>query len=127
MKNQDLKLLGMTGKVVAIMAWVLVPWLLGSRHHSDEHNRIFLVQNTIQAFLSIIPNRWLVFSRSSFSFFLILTLLPLDIFLPADFMHVDIFTLMAGLLVAVVMFAPLPLSLIFSRIRFCRGEKLMYA
>ncbi len=106
------------------MAWVLLPWITGMYYHSTGFS---LVQNSIQAFLSIIPNRWLVFSRSSFWVFLILAVLPLNVFLRADFTHVDILTLLACLPVAVVLFAPLPLSLIFSRIRLCRGEKLIYA
>jgi hypothetical protein len=125
MKNHDLKVLGMTGKAIAIIAWLLVPWLLGRRHND---NIIFLTQNSIQAFLSIVPNRWLVFSRSSFCVFLTLALLPLlDVFIPPrDFTQIDFFTLTACLLVGVFLFAPLPLSLIFSRIRFCRGEKFLY-
>jgi hypothetical protein len=128
MKNQDLKVLGFVSKAVAIMVWVLVPWILGPFSHYDRDHRIFLVQNSIQALLSILPNRWLVFSRASFCVFLALALLPFHIFLPLpDLARVDIGSIVLGLLVAFVMFVPLPLSLVLSRVRFRRGEKFVYA
>ena len=127
MSNQFLKWLALVAKIVAIMVWILVPWVLGSYHHYDENHRLYLVQNSIAAVLSLVPNRWLVFSRVSFSIFLLLALLPFDVFLPLSvFRGVDLGLIAAGLAIAFCLFVPLPLSLIFSRIRFRRGERFAY-
>ena len=128
MSNQHLKWLALAGKIVAIAVWIVVPWVLGSYHHYDEHHTVYLVQNSLLAVLSLIPNRWLVFSRTSFVIFLLLTLLPFDVFLPLSvFRGVDFGMIAAGLMMSFCLFAPLPLSLIFSRMRWQRGERFTYA
>jgi hypothetical protein len=128
-KNQNLKLVSIITKVVAILAWVFLPWLAGMYRH---YNTFFFVQNSIQSLLAIIPNRCLVFSRLSFCVFLTLALLPLDWFLfyPPTFTGTDINDIPLIVVVVFVwlfLFTSLPLSLILSRIRFRRGEKFIYA
>jgi hypothetical protein len=78
--------------------------------------------------LSLLPNRWLVFSRASFFIFLLLALLPLDVFFSYSvFKDVNVGLVALGLLMSFGLFAPLPLSLIVSRIRVTRGEDFTYA
>jgi len=128
MSDQHLKWLALAGKMWAIAVWVLVPCIFQDWHHYDEHHAIYLVQNSILAVVSLLPNRWLVFSRPSFFIFLLLALLPLDVFHSYSvFRGVDVGLVALGFLMSLCLFAPLPLSLFFSRIRFRRGAEFTYA
>ena len=77
MTNPSLKSLAWVCKGLAIAGSVVVPLLL---HPRWGVNRIADVQLIGLADLSLIPNRWLVFSRVSFVIFLPLTLFPSQIF-----------------------------------------------
>ena len=79
------------------------------------------------AVLSLIPNRWLVFSRISFVIFLLLTLFPFNIFLHISAYRDLDFGSVAAMIIGVMLFAPLPLSLVLSRMRLRRGNKFTYA
>jgi hypothetical protein len=77
MTNPSLKSLAWVCKGLAIAGSVVVPLLL---HPRWGVNRIADVQLIGLADLSLIPNRWLVFSRASFVLFLLLTLFPFHIY-----------------------------------------------
>jgi hypothetical protein len=80
------------------------------------------------AALSLIPNRWLVFSRISFLIFLILALIPFHIFFESStFRGLDLGSVIGGAIVVSFFFLSLPLSLILSRMRFIRGDKFIFA
>jgi hypothetical protein len=124
MTNPSLKSLSWACKVLAIFISVAVPLIL---HPRWGVNRIADVQIIGSAALSLIPNRWLVFSRISFVIFLLLTLFPFSIFFHfSAFEDFDLGSLIA-MIIAIFFLAPLPLSLVLSRIRFQRGDKFMYA
>jgi hypothetical protein len=125
MTSQSLKLLAWACKVLAVFDSVGLPLLL---HPRWGVNRIADVQLIALAVLSLIPNRWLVFSRISFVTFLLLTLFPFrDYFYISAYRDVDWASLIASIFVAFFVFAPSPLSLILSRMRFRRGDKFTYA
>jgi hypothetical protein len=108
---------------LAIVGSVVVPMILRPRWGV---NRIADVQLIGLAVLSLVPNRWLVLSRTSFVMFLLLTLFPFRIFFDAsDYRNVDLGSVTA-MIIGVLFFAPLPLSLVLSRMRFRRGEKFNY-
>jgi hypothetical protein len=124
MSNQSLKLLAWACKVLAIVGSVVVPLIL--RPHWGI-NRIADVQLIGLAVLSLIPNRWLVFSRISFVIFLLLALFPFR-----DYFHISAYrdldpASVTAMIIGALFFAPLPLSLVLSRMRFQRGDKLIYA
>jgi hypothetical protein len=77
MGNQSLKSLALACKTLAIVVSVVVPMLLG---HRWGVNRIADFQLVGLAVLSLIPNRWLVFSRITFVIFLPLMLFPFRVF-----------------------------------------------
>ena len=81
MNDQPLKWATWVCKIVAIVGNVCVPLIL---HPRWGLNRIADVQLVSLAVLSLIPNRWLVFSRISFVMFLLLTLFPFRIFLESS-------------------------------------------
>lgn len=125
MGNQSLKSLALACKTLAIVVSVVVPMLLG---HRWGVNRIADFQLVGLAVLSLIPNRWLVFSRITFVIFLPLMLFPFRVFFHLSaFKAVDLGLELSGILMAVFLFVPLPLSLVLSRIRFQRGDRLTYA
>ena len=125
MSNQSLKTLALACKTLAIVVSVVVPMLFGHRWGT---NRIADIQLVGLAVLSLIPNLWLVFSRITFVLFLLLTLFPLRVFFHvAAFKGVDLGLVTAGIFVATLLFVPLPLSLILSRMRFQRGDEFAYA
>jgi|SRR6266436_3505448 len=126
MNNQSLKSLAWACKVLAIVGSVVVPlWIL---HPRWGVNRIADVQIVGLAVLSLIPNRWLVFSRISFVAFLLLTLFPFrDFFRISTFSNLDLGSAIGGTIVLSFFFVPLPLSLVLSRMRLLRGDKFMYA
>src|SRR6266403_2668655 len=111
-------------KIIAIFESVGMPLIL---HPRWGVNRIADVQLIGLAVLSLIPNRWLVFSRASFVLFLLLTLFPYNVFFHTSvFRDFDRGSLIA-MIIGVLFFAPLPLSLVLSRMRFLRGDKFTYA
>jgi hypothetical protein len=109
---------------MAIAVSVILPWMMG--HFGI--NPIAGVQAVVLGVLALVPNRWLVFSPVSFTVALLITMFPLRVFwLLSVFRGTDIGLIAAGLMVFFFIFAPLPLSLIFSRMRFRRGERFTYA
>jgi hypothetical protein len=125
MSNQSLKSLALACKTLAIVVSVIVPLLLG---HRWSANRIADVQLVGLAVLSLLPNRWLVFSRMTFVVSLLLALFPFQIlFHVSAFKGVDLGLVLPGICMAVLLFVPLPLSLVLSRMRFQRGERFTYA
>ena len=125
MTNPSLKSLAWACKVLAIFISIVVPlWIL---HPRWGVNRTADVQLIGLAVLSLIPNRWIVFSRISFLIFLLLTLFPFRVFFRiSDFQDFDLGSLIA-MIIGISFFAPLPLSLVLSRMRFQRGDKFTYA
>ena len=122
--SQSLKSLAWACKILAIAVSVILPWMMG--HFGI--NPVADIQAIVLGVLALIPNRWIVFSRMPFAVALLLTIFPLHIFWPFSvFRGVDISLIAAGLVVFIFAFAPLPLSLIFSRMRFKRGERFTYA
>ena len=125
MSNKSLKLLALTCKILAIFVSVIVPMILPPRWGV---NPIADIQLLGLAVLSLVPNRWLVFSRTSFVISLVLTMFPFHVYFSVSvFRGVDIGLIAAGLMMSLFLFAPLPLSLIFSRMRFRREERFTYA
>jgi hypothetical protein len=124
MNNQSLKLAAWVCKIVAIAASVAVPVILPPRWGV---NRIADVQLVGLAILSLIPNRWLAFSRISLVIFLLLTLFPSRIFFHISaYRHLDLGSVTA-MIIGVFFFAPLPMSLVLSRMRLQRGDKFTFA
>jgi hypothetical protein len=87
---------------------------------------------SLLALLVVVPNRWLVFSRVVFGPSLIVALLPFCfslLFISEDFSLIlsDFFGTFVWWAIAIFLSAPWPLSLIFSRMRFRRGEIFTYA
>jgi hypothetical protein len=125
MRNQSLKMLALACKTLAIIGSVVLPMLFG---HRWGINPIADVQLVGLAILSLIPNRWLVFSRITFVVSLLLTLFPFQVFFHVSaFKGVDLGLVLPGILMAILLFIPLPLSLVLSRMRFQRGERFTYA
>jgi hypothetical protein len=79
------------------------------------------------AILSLIPNRTLVSTRVTFLAFLLLSLFPFRVFFAADAYRGFGIDSVIGMLLAFVMFGPLPLSLALSRRRFLRGKNFLFA
>jgi hypothetical protein len=124
MTSPSLKTLAWACKVLAMIGSVVVPLIL---HPRWGVNRIADVQLLGLAILSLIPNRWLVFSRMSFVIFLLLALFPFRIYFESSaYRDLDPGAVIA-MIVGVLFFAPLPLSLLLSRMRFQRGDKFTYA
>lgn len=124
MSKQSLTSLARTFKILAIVSSVGIPLIL---HPRWGVNQIADVQLVGLAILSLIPNRWLVFSRISFVIFLLLTLFPFRIFFHiSDYKDLDLGSVLA-MIIDVVLIGPMPLSLVLSRMRFQRGHKFIYA
>jgi hypothetical protein len=125
MDNQPLKSLSWTCKILAIFVSAVIPlWIFRPRWGVNPTDDVQIV---VLAVLSLLPNRWLVFSRISFLIFLLLTLFPFR-----GFFHIAVFrSLDLGSVIAIFIdlffLAPLPLSLVLSRMRFQRGDKFTYA
>ena len=124
MNNQSLKLAAWVCKILGIVSSVGLPPIL---HPRWGVNRIADVQLVGLAVLSLIPNRWIVFSRISFVIFLLLALFPFGIFLHISAYRDLDFGSVAAMIIGVLLFAPLPLSLVLSRMRLRRGNKFTYA
>jgi hypothetical protein len=124
-KSRSLKWLAPACKLLAIFVSVIVPMVL---HPRWGVNPIADVQLVGLAILALIPNRWLVFSSASYFLFLLLALFPFRVlFSLSAYRGGDIGFIAFGLLIWLVIFAPLPLSLLFSRIRLRRGDKFVFA
>jgi len=124
MNNLSLKSLAWACKILAIAASVVLPLIL---HPRWGVNRIADVQVVGLAVLSLTPNRWLVFSRISFVIFLLLALYPFSIFFHISAYRDFDLQSVTAMILCVLLFAPLPLSLVLSRIRFHGGDKFTYA
>jgi hypothetical protein len=126
MSNESLKTLSWACKILAVFFTVIIGlWILPPRW---GFNPVADVQSVMLGILSLVPNRWLVFSRMSFVVFLIMALFPFHVLLSfAVFRGTDVVSMAVELFVAFCMFAPLPFSLVLSRIRFIRGVRFMYA
>jgi len=126
MTNQSLKSLAWVCKGLAIVGSVVVPlWIL---HPRWGVNPIADAQIVALAVLSLIPNRWLVFSRISFVIFLLLTLFPFRVYLHiSTFRDLDPGSVIGGTIIELLFFVPLPLSLVLSRMRLLRGDRFTYA
>jgi hypothetical protein len=124
MNRQSLKLPAWVCKILAIAGSVVAPLIL---HPRWGVNRISDVQLVDLAVLSLIPNRWLVFSQTSFVIFLLLTLFPFRIFFHISAYRDFDLGSVAAMIIAILFFAPLPLSLVLSRMRLQRGDNFMYA
>lgn len=124
MDNRSLKLAAWVCKILAIVGSVGLPLIL---HPRWGVNRVADVQHVGLAALSLIPNRWLVFSRTSFVIYLLLTLFPFRIFLHISAYRDFDLESVAAMILAVSFFGPLPLSLLLSRMRLRRGTKFTYA
>jgi hypothetical protein len=123
--NQSLKALAWTSKILAILISVGIPLILRPRRGVYP---IADVQLVGLAVLSLIPNRWLVFSRAFFVAVVLLTLFPFRVFFHSSaYKGTDWGLVAAGTLMACILFVPLPLSLVLSRIRFRRGDRFTYA
>ena len=122
-----LKIAAWACKTLAIFVSVVVPALI--LHPRWGLNRVADVQLVGLGVLSLIPNRWLVFSRVSFVTFLLLTLFPFQIYLhPAAYENVDwALAAATGWIVGALVFGPLPASLVLSRVRLNRGERFIFA
>jgi hypothetical protein len=124
MDNQSLKLAALVCKILAIAGSVVLPLIL---HPRWGVNRLADVQLVGLAVLSLIPNRWLVFSRISFVLFLLFTLLPFRIFFHISvYRDLDLGSVIA-MIFGVLFFVPLPLSLVLSRMRLQRGTRFTFA
>ena len=126
MSNQSLRWVALACKIWAIFVSVVIPLFI--LHPRWGLNHIADVQLVGLAVVSLIPNRWLVFSRISFVIFLLLTLSPFrEFFHVSAYKDVDWGLVMGGTFMAIFLFGPLPLSLVLSRVRLRRGEKFTYA
>jgi hypothetical protein len=102
-------------------------WFPSDSSSSLGINRFADFELIALAVLSLIPNRWVVFSRTSFATFLLLTLFPLNMFLHISaYRHLDLESVTA-MIVVIFFFAPLPVSLVLSRMRLQRGDRFTYA
>jgi hypothetical protein len=112
-------------KLLAIVSSVVVPlWIF---HPRWGLNPVADGQLVGLAVLSLIPNRWLVFTRFTFAVFLLLSLFPFRVFFHL-YAYKGLGTeSVVGVTVGSLFFAPLPLSLVLSRIRFLRGDKFTFA
>jgi hypothetical protein len=126
MNSVPLRSLVLASKLFAIFVSVAVPRFI-FRPRWGVH-LIANVQIICLAILSLIPNRWLVFSKVSLVTFLLLTFLPFRVLFDiSGYREVDFGSAMPAILVAALFFGPLPLSIIFSRMLCRRGDKVLYA
>jgi hypothetical protein len=124
MITPSLKSIAWVCKALAILVNVIGPLIL---HPRWGVNRIADVQLVGLAVLSLIPNRWLVFSRIFFVIFLVLALFPFDVFFHvSSYRELDVASVTA-MIIVVFLIAPLPLSLVLSRLRLQKGDKFTYA
>lgn len=121
----SLKSLAWACKVLALVINVLLRvWILPPRWGADPKADVQIIGFAI---LSLLPNRWLVFSRIPFLLFLLLAMSPFRIFLSISALrNLDVASVIA-MFISVFFLAPLPLSIVLSRVRYSRGDKFTYA
>jgi hypothetical protein len=130
MSNQNLKSLAMACKILAVAVWVLAPWILGSYYHHtiyDIHDIGYIFENVILAVLSLVPNRWLVSSKVALGISSLAALIPVCTLFLADNLFFSGIGDLFILAVVLGFLLPLPLSILFSYLRFRRGEKFTFA
>jgi hypothetical protein len=126
MGNHSLKSLALACKILGIVVSVVIPVLIF--HPRWGVSLIADVQIVGLAVLALIPNRWLVFSRISFAISLLLTLFPFhDLLRASVYRGVGPGIAGVGILVATLLYAPLPLSLVLSRMRLQKGDRFAFA
>lgn len=124
MNDASLKQLAWTFKIFATLVWLAGSFLiLSSRRGVSSFADVYIF---LLALLSLLPNRWLVFSQARFGTFLILQLLPVRI-LFYGFRGVEPKETLGLILLFAFLFLPLPISVALSRIRFRRGQRFTYA
>lgn len=120
-----MKSVALACKTLSIITSIVLPMIFRPRWGVYPVADVQLVASAV---LSLIPNRWLVFSRITFVIVLLLTFFPFHVFFHvAAFKGVDFGLAFPGILMAVFLFVPLPLSLVLSRIRYQRGDRFTYA
>jgi hypothetical protein len=121
----DLKALARVSKVLAIVDCVVVPLVLRPRWGVS---RIDDAQLVALAILSLIPNRWVAGTRFLFGTALLLSLLPVRVFLHTSvFKDLDLASAIGAGIVVPLVFVPLPLSFVLSRMRFLRKDRFVFA
>lgn len=112
-------------KIIAVLIWVFVATVFGHHWAGDS---VAVAKQIVLTVLSLVPNRWLVFSRISFVAFLLISMIPFWSFLdPAYYRNIDVSSLALLLIFSLFLFSPLPLSLILSRMRLIRGGRFLIA
>ena len=126
MSKESFKSLTQASKIIAIFFAVIIRLIIfPPRWGESSFNDVLTI---VMAILSLLPNRWLVFSRVSFVLFLLIALFPLAAFIWASiFRHLGIGSVAIVMIALACLFGPLPLSLILSRMRFRRGENFWFA
>lgn len=127
MNDENLRLAAWASKTLSIFVSVVVPAAFIFRPRWGL-NRSADIQLVALAVLSLIPNRWLVFSWPLFTLFLLAALAPFRVLLHASGYHDAYWGLViAAWLLAALFYGPLALSLVLSRMRFLRGSEFLYA
>jgi hypothetical protein len=125
MNNQYLKWLARLCKTLGIFISVVLGLLI----FPPRWNISVVVDAWVvgMAVLSLVPNRWLVSSRISFVIVLLPSLFPFRVFFDiSSYRGLDLPTVIT-MFIVLFFSAPLPLSLVLSRIRFQRGDRFTYA
>lgn len=123
--SQSLKLLAYVFKLFAIFVSVAVPLLALPLNWGGDP--IVTAQTVGLAILSVVPNRWCVFSRTSFVISFLLAVFPFRALFSFAHKGAPWGMVAGGVLVGCILFLPLPVSFVLSRARFQRGEKFIYA
>lgn len=128
MSDDHLKLLAWTSKVLAIVFSAAFPLLVFQAFRHRGFNGLAEAQVIAVAILCTVPNRWLVWFDVIFVLSLLVALFPLRAVIDISSWNGMGTREIAGVILALAfLFAPLPISLILSRIRLRRGQKFMYA
>lgn len=122
--SQSLKLLAYVFKLFATFVSVMPLWFFPIAWGT---NPIGAAQTVGLAILSVVPNRWCVFSRTSFAISLLLAFFPFRVLFSFAHKGAPWGMVAGGVLVGCILFLPLPVSFVLSRARLQRGEKFVYA
>lgn len=123
--NKVLKPLARVVKILAIVDYVVLPVVLHPRWGINWINDAQLIA---LALLSMIPNRWVVGTRFLLGPALLLSLLPFRVFIRASaFRGLDLPSLIGAGIIVPLVFVPLPLSFVLSRMRFLRKDTFVFA
>lgn len=147
-----MKISAVAFKILAAIIWLLAAWVTTALDIAEMHSttpprdaphdwgtpayyhrmllKIFMV--LVVALLAVVPNRWLVFSRTAFVLSLAIALLPFGVVLVHDwfsdpFMSVSNYLDFGAWAFAICIFGPLPLAIILSFWRKQKGGKVTYA